>query len=61
MNQNIPKTRLAFLMQMTTLSSSLHVDMSLLSRWKNGIRSLNNNTEQLEKICDFFIYGNDGV
>jgi len=60
-----PKTRLEILMRLAnvtgkTLSNSLHVDMSLVSRWKNGVRSLVKNSEQLEKICDFFIGNNHG-
>lgn len=65
MNPIIPKTRLEFLMLRTnvtgkTLAKYLHVDMSLVSRWKNGTRNLQNNNTQLEKICGFFITSNEG-
>lgn len=65
MSANYAKSRLDILLRLTnvsgkTLSNSLHVDMSLVSRWKNGVRSLSNNGEQLEKICDYFVMGNHG-
>lgn len=66
LNQNIPKTRLELLMKLTgvtgkAIAGSLHVDMSLVSRWKNGKRSLKYNVEQLEKICDFFLSSHNGT
>lgn len=59
----IPKTRLELLMKLTgvtgkVLSSSLHFDMSLISRWKNGKRKILNE-DYLDDLAKFFFnYGN---
>jgi len=55
----IPKSRLETLMRITsvsgkTLSNVLHIDVSLISRWKNGKRKITN-MDYLYDITNFFI------
>ena len=37
------------------LAKHLHVDASLVSKWKNGQRNLSSNTDHFESILDFFM------
>lgn len=60
-----PKTKLELLMKLANvtgkaLASELHVDKSLVSRWKNGDRNLYINREQMIKISRFFTDIEDG-
>lgn len=64
MTKPIPKTRLDLIMKLTgisgkVLSNSLHFDMSLISRWRNGKRRILNEN-YLEDLAAFFYDYNDG-
>ncbi len=64
MTKTIPKTRLDLIMKLTgisgkVLSNSLHFDMSLISRWKNGKRRILNESYLEDLACFFYDYNNE--
>lgn len=64
MISRIPNTRLDLLMSITgvtgkMLSNHLHLDMSLISRWKTGKRQILN-SHYLNQLVDFFYSFEDG-
>jgi len=63
MSNKLPKTRLELIMNVTSITgkeiaSQLFIDMSLISRWKNGKRDLND-IDYASGIAGFFIKFNN--